>query len=441
MLSEIKGKKYIKVYCICALLLISIGFSTRMLLEKPIFTKEVQAEEESILCEDTEEIELPGINEYQPLAQNMREIPVGRSTDFTEKMAGDLIEWSLNIAVAAQAEVNEAQEVLSTSRQCGESGVCKSDCDLIPGDDCGEPCVCHYESGWLDGCLWGTNKCEDHCDALYDCEAAGNICCCDGEPDRCINDECTGNCAATAAQMKPGIEDIIIPQARVVDDNHNKMEVAYFMPRFYPLLLYNEQYGIFINGGKVEEPTKDDVRNYLSQYVEVSMGGWLDTALSSVEEENKSWEELGLSGWDRAARYICRALTDEHEVDYCITPLEYHTSVEKEANGEPKPFVFGYLDKTRIRMSECVSEPYLEEAVLRGEKSVYEFIGCRDITNTGITVHSFIEEDGLNEEGQPLNGGPIEGCYGYYYGRSMEREGITPRYPAPNADDFYCCSF
>ncbi len=417
--------------------------------------EEVFITETAYLCEEVEEIELPGLNprEGMELRQNLREVPIGRSTDFTEKMAEDLIDWSLALAVAAQAEVDEAQNILATSRQCGESGVCESRCELEcdceceacdPGDsewdDPDEYCagpnliLCcpppEDEDGfcYCKGCLdreeydLGQGACSSYC------SGCDGVCCCVGG---CINAPCEGNCSAMAASMRSGIEDVIIPQAQVVDHYFGLIERTYFYERFYPLLLYNEQYGIFVGGERVDSPTNNQVASYLREYLDTP--SWLEEIITHPEMVHfpgRDWEDVAMG--------ICIIGGDAVSY-YCINPLDYHTSVEKTSNGDPVPFVYGYLDKSRIRMSECVSEPYLLDALLREEKGLYGFVPCRSLGEFGIITHSFIAENGLDRYGEPLEGEPIEGCYGYIYGRAMEVEGIEPRYPAPNADDFYCC--
>ncbi len=418
-------KRIIK--CGLVLTFLSVALAGNFLLENIILAQETSLSEINFLCEETEEINLRLLKprEKKELIENTSEIPIGRSTDYTEKMADDIIIWSQKILDNARAEIVLAEEILAESQGC-EVGVCQSDC---------------HKRTWDCSPYWGDGGCGDGhtcglCTSTPPASYTAPTCCCHTCAE-CIDEPCKGDCADIAASIK-GKVDGIKPLDAAIDTYHTKIERTYFEEFFYPLLLYNEQYGIYVNGGKVEEPTSSQIRNYLASYLEY-IPAWLSAALNSMDSgPHRDWN--GLSGWEEAARKICLEMEDYKNI-YCITPSAWHTSVEKNEDGDPIPFTYGYLDKARIRMSECVSEPYLIEAVLRGEKAEYGFMGCRDLKDMDVIPHSFISKDGLDENGLPLEGVPTEGCYGYYYGQAMEAVGITPRYPAPNADDFYCCSF
>jgi hypothetical protein len=318
------------------------------------------AQEYAMTCEKTEKIETPGIVQKKLLTENVREIPIGKSADFTEGMIKNLNESSFLKGNIAQQEIEAASVLLEASKSC------------IPE---------------------------------------------------------SSDCSLQAQTMSNTLSSNLLPSATQLNEHPINKEGEYFIPRFWPLLVYNLQYGTNLDDptNPVRTPTNAQVTSYLQQCIQIP--SWLSVS---------SLSEYSGRTWDDAAKQICANLTEPYKSQYCLSPFEYYTVAPE--NSVRK----GALEIARERLSTCVTEPYLTEAALRSEEAIQSSLTCREVSAlTGFTpIHSFIEEPRFEEEigvGQKT-------CYGLEYciAKETQSEKIRsifsfPENPLPCADDYYCC--
>jgi len=89
------------------------------------------------------------------------------------------------------------------------------------------------------------------------------------------------------------------------------------------------------------------------------------------------------------------------------------------------------LEKSRDRLADCVIRPFEQEALERGEITGVFLLSCQSIMDAGLIVNSY-----LGSNLQELQ----EGCYNDEYCQVLDIENKPlPFPPAPCADDFYCC--
>lgn len=367
----------------------------------------------TFLCEDVKQIKTLGLTQRKNLTENILEIPIGKSVDFTEYMADILIEQSLIMANAASAEAKLALEVVSTVDQCGQ-GICNPVCGFEEEDCNGE---------WKCDSCSPKKQCSPCCgicgqvpaDLIVSCPGTP-ICCCD-TCRKCVNKPCSGPLCPLFSDILENIEE----QALIVDSAWGRIE-DFFSDRFWPIWLYEEQYGMAF-----QEANKSHILGVLNDYVAVP--SWLQDAIC-VDAEYCS------TNADAVAKGICFRLSNqEAKKNFCITPIEFNIVVPRDNSGKPETGIEGYLDKARTRLADCAVRPHDIESAMRGEIAGEFLFSCQGLLDSQVPVHSFI-----NRIGSP--DGPQDECYGNLYCKAMIEGGKPTRYEeTPCADDYFCCYY
>ena len=358
--------------------------------EREVLASENPHTKRSIICEEIKKIETPYISQKEELAENILEIPLGKSTDQIEFVAKEILEKVTLLEKAALKEAEATEELIELIKQLKaancepvckkEEGVEKKCCGEIPVADCGKncnvgPCSALPPCPSLIGLI--CKRCEV---ADFKCEAK-----------RCKEGDNWPLPDIIAAQNE------IETQAEIIDINF-KAIADFFESRFWPITLYIEQYGM----KEIDE---------LADFIVIP--SWLSSLLSELSGD-----------LNEISKGLCEILYEERFDIYanlCISPVERHVDGHSE--------IKGFLDKSRERLSICVVTPRQMEALMRGEITGKFVTSCQTVLNARIPVHSYLDNE------------LQEGCYGNLYCliKVVKKEETIPYPPPPCTEDYYCC--
>jgi len=99
------------------------------------------------------------------------------------------------------------------------------------------------------------------------------------------------------------------------------------------------------------------------------------------------------------------------------------------------------LEVSRQRLAECVTDPQAMEEISAGRLGINKLFSCSDLVEqigfSTTLIYSYLPD----ADGEPKNY-IEEGCYGnsYCHAKYIEGEEDDLPYPAPCAEDYYCCS-
>lgn len=391
MMKRIKLNTFKNIF---SFLIIILFLSSILILlynkKEGVFASENPHTERSIICEEIKKIETPYISQKEELAENILEIPLGRSTDQIEFVAKEILEKVTLLEKAALKEAEATEELIESIKQLKaencepvckkEEGVEKKCCGVEPVADCGK----HCDSG--------------PCSALPPCPSLIGITCkrCEVADFKCEAERCKEGDNWPLPDIIAAQNEIEI-QAEIIDINF-KAIADFFESRFWPITLYTEQHGM----KEIDE---------LADFIVIP--SWLSSLLSEVSGD-----------LNEISKELCEILYEERFEIYanlCISPVERHVDGHLE--------IKGFLDKSRERLSICVVTPRQMEALMRGEITGKFVTSCQTVLNSRIPVHSYLDNE------------LQEGCYGNLYClvKVVKKEEAIPYPPPPCAEDYYCC--
>jgi len=448
--------------------------------DNKVFAQE-QESDSDIICRQ---------NDPEDTDRNLLEIPIGRATDQAEHLADGILSKIDIIIENAELQAKRAQQLIELVKQCGTG--CLPKCDhIFSGDynedetykeyscDSNNGCVLSNDHGFCPACSFTPDlppyptSCQD---SVSDC---GNTCEYNCSNDNC--DHCTFPTSCPGCDTDYTFEPACDPVkgcsyfdcGSAINDNNwthtdcrdisagNTMSVSngqcYAIFRYNPgegwcLLPYDYLWmTCYCSSGSCDECNDKECYDcpiytcdagdcYCESGTEnttcpcpyTSMDDVLDSMPGIISTINTAYDEI-LAYYNDFGVDDVPANSEWTTAGYISFYSDYYNDLELK--------VMPKLEVSRQRLAECVTDPQAMEEISAGRLGINKLFSCSDLVEqigfSTTLIYSYLPD----ADGEPKNY-IEEGCYGnsYCHAKYIEGEEDDLPYPAPCAEDYYCCS-